>query len=171
MSEFSYLIPTDAIGRSGPIDREASADERAAVAARLVLEALDRLHVTATLERTPEGARLTGQIDAKLVQSCAATGLPLTRKVNETFDLRYLEAPLLADEPDAEVELGDDDCDVLPLEPGGVDVGEAAVQTLALALEPFPRHPDADRILKERGVLSEDQAGPFAALAALRRGG
>ncbi len=49
-----------------------------------------------------------------------------------------------------------------------IDPSDAAVQTLSLALDPFPRHPDAARILAEKGVLSEDAAGPFAALAKLR---
>jgi len=40
--------------------------------------------------------------------------------------------------------------------------------TLALALDPFPRGPNADVALKAAGVLSEEQAGPFAALAALK---
>ena len=35
---------------------------------------------------------------------------------------------------------------------------EAAVQTLSLALDPFPRHPDATRILAEKGVINEEQA-------------
>ena len=59
---------------------------------------------------------------------------------------------------------------MLPLEHDRVDLGEVAVQTLSLALDPFPRHPDADRILAEKGVLSEEAAGPFAMLAKLRGG-
>lgn len=169
MNEFSYFVATDAIGRTGALDLSANEAERAAVAARLALVRLDSLHVTATLDRTAEGARLTGQLSAALVQSCAATALPLEQKVTAPFDLRYLATMPLPDEPDAEIELGDADCDIVPLEPGGVDVGEAAVQTLALALDLFPRHPDADRILREKGVLSEGQVGPFAALAALKR--
>ena len=42
-----------------------------------------------------------------------------------------------------------------------------AAQTRLLAPQAF-RHPDANRILAEKGVLSEEQAGPFAALAKLR---
>src|SRR3546814_12887337 len=71
-------------------------------------------------------------------------------------------------EAEEEVEIDSADCDILPLEGDRADLGEAAVQTLSLALDPFPRHPDADRILVEKGVLSEEQAGPFAALAKLR---
>jgi hypothetical protein len=35
-----------------------------------------------------------------------------------------------------------------------------------LSLDPYPRSPDADAALQQAGVISEDQAGPFAALAA-----
>ena len=170
MTEFSHLIAPDAIGRTGPIAYSASAAECAAVAARLGLETIDQLGVTATLEPAAGGARLDGVVTAALVQACAATGLPIAATVAVRFTLRYLDQLPLPSEADAEMELGDDDCDTLAIEPGGIDVGEAAVQTLALALDPFPRHPDADRILKDKGVLSEDQAGPFAALAALKRG-
>ena len=103
-----------------------------------------------------------------MVQACAATDLPVPAAIVEPFDLRFLrdvDAPVGEDE---EIEIGSEDLDLLPLEGDRVDLGEAAVQTLSLALDPFPRHPDADRILAEKGVLSEDTAGPFAALAKLR---
>jgi uncharacterized metal-binding protein YceD (DUF177 family) len=169
MTEFSHLVAHDAIGRSGPVALVANDAERAAIAVRLGLEAVDRLEVAATLEATAEGARLTGSVTADVVQSCAATGLPVPATVSAPFALRYVTALDLPGEPEVEVELGDEDLDTMAFEPGGVDIGEAAVQTLALALDPFPRHPDAERILKERGVLSEGQAGPFAALAALKK--
>ena len=38
----------------------------------------------------------------------------------------------------------------------------------ALALDPYPCGPNADDALKAAGVLSEEQAGPFAALAKLK---
>lgn len=170
MSEFPFLVPTDAIGRTGPLDLAADADARAAIAVRLQLVALSHFAVTAQLERVADGARLDGVIVAAVTQSCAATGEDVSASIHAPFTLRYIDALTFPNEADAEIELGDTDCDILPLEQGGVDVGEAAVQTLALALDPFPRHPDADRILAEKGVLTEDQSGPFAALAALKRG-
>jgi uncharacterized metal-binding protein YceD (DUF177 family) len=170
MNEFSYLVLSDAIGRTGPIDLTADADARAAIAGRLRLVEISHFAVQARLERVAEGAQLDGVIDATVTQSCAATGQDMPATIHAPFTLRYVDALALPSDADAEVELGDADCDILPLEQGGVDVGEAAVQTLALALEPFPRHPDADQILAKKGVLSEDQTGPFAALAALKRG-
>jgi uncharacterized metal-binding protein YceD (DUF177 family) len=170
MKEFSHLVPTDAIGRTGPIDLTADAEARAAIAARLLLVDLGHFAVKARLERVADGAQLDGVIDAAVTQSCAATGQDVPATIHAPFTLRYVDALAVPSEADAEIELDDADCDILPLEQGGVDVGEAAVQTLALALDPFPRHPDADRILAAKGVLTEDQSGPFAALAALKRG-
>ena len=50
---------------------------------------------------------------------------------------------------------------------GAIDLGEVAAETMALALAPFPRGPGADAALKQAGVLSEGEAGPFGALAGL----
>ena len=41
-----------------------------------------------------------------------------------------------------------------------IDLGAALADTLALALDPYPRSPSAEAALKEAGVLSEEQAGP-----------
>ena len=52
---------------------------------------------------------------------------------------------------------------------GAIDLGEAAAETLALVLDPFPRSPGAQAALREAGVLNEEEAGPFAALAKLKQ--
>ena len=39
---------------------------------------------------------------------------------------------------------------------------------MALALDPFPRGPGAEAALKVAGVISEEEAGPFGALAGLK---
>ena len=49
-----------------------------------------------------------------------------------------------------------------------IDLGEAIAQTLYLALDPYPRGPDADSIAEKKGLKSEEEAGPFGALAALK---
>ena len=41
--------------------------------------------------------------------------------------------------------------------------------TLALSLDPYPRSAAAEAALREAGVLSEEEAGPFAVLAKLKR--
>jgi uncharacterized metal-binding protein YceD (DUF177 family) len=70
--------------------------------------------------------------------------------------------------PDEEIELGADDCDVVFYDGGTIDLGGAIADTLALALDPYPRSAGADAALKEAGVMTEEQASPFAVLARLK---
>ena len=67
-----------------------------------------------------------------------------------------------------EIEIDADGIDIVTYADERIDIGEAVAETLALAVNPFPRAPHADTVLRAAGVLSEDQAGPFAALAALK---
>lgn len=165
--EFSHIVTLADAAQGRSVTLDAGEAARAAIAKRLGLVALTRFVVTAEVRAVAGGIAATGAVDAKVVQSCAATDLPVPAKLRESFDLRFLrDAGPSGDEE--EVEISDGDLDILPLEGDRIDLGEAAVQTLSLALDPFPRHPDADRILAEKGVLSEEQAGPFAALAKLR---
>lgn len=166
--EFSLILTMSDAAQGRDIAVEADADARARIAKRLGLIAVDRFALTAEVRAVAGGIGAKGDVQADLVQSCAATGLPVPATLSEPFDLRFLrdiDAPVDADE---EIEISSEDCDLLPLDGDRVDLGEAAVQTLSLALDPFPRHPDADRVLAEKGVLSEEAAGPFAALAKLR---
>lgn len=166
--EFSLIVTLADAAQGREIAVEADAAARERIAARLGLIALDHFALTANLRAVAGGVAATGEVKAAVVQACAATALPVPARIAEPFDLRFLrdvDAPAGEDE---EIEIGRDELDLLPLEGDRADLGEAAVQTLSLALDPFPRHADADRILAEKGVLSEEAAGPFAALARLR---
>ena len=61
------------------------------------------------------------------------------------------------------------DCDVVFYDGGAIDLGGAIADTLALSLDPYPRSAGADAALREAGVMSEEQASPFAILAKLRK--
>jgi uncharacterized metal-binding protein YceD (DUF177 family) len=50
-----------------------------------------------------------------------------------------------------------------------IDLGSAIADTLALSLDPYPRSASAEAALRDAGVLSEEEAGPFAVLAKLKR--
>jgi uncharacterized metal-binding protein YceD (DUF177 family) len=71
---------------------------------------------------------------------------------------------------DEEIELGEADCDVIFHDGATIDLGTAVADTLALSLDPYPRSAGAEGALKEAGVMTEEQASPFAALAQLKRG-
>lgn len=168
--EFSYPVAVAEMGGTQRVDIAADGAARARIAERLNLISLDDFHVRADVRLIAGGVAVHGMVKAKLEQRCAATDLPLPVDVDAPFDLQYLRDAGTADSAEAEeVEISGDDCDVLPLEDEAFDLGEAAVQSLSLALDPFPRHRDADRLLAEKGIHSEAQAGPFAALAALRK--
>ena len=167
-AEFSHIVTLAEAAQGRSVRLEADERARAAIATRLDLVALDRFVVTAEVRAVAGEIAAKGAVEAAVVQSCAATALPVPAKLSEPFDLRFLKGAEPVVDPDEEIEISDGDCDILPLEDDRIDLGEAAVQTLSIALDPFPRHPDADRILAEKGVLNEEQAGPFAALAKLR---
>lgn len=166
--EFSLIVTLADAAHGRVISVEADGGVREAIARRLGLLALDHFALTAEVRAIAGGIGAKGEVNADVVQACAATDLPVPATIAEPFDLRFLrdvDAPVSEEE---EIEIGSDDLDLLPLEGDRIDLGEAAVQTLSLALDPFPRHPDANRVLAQKGVLSEEAAGPFAALAKLR---
>ncbi|MGR4890511.1 YceD family protein [Sphingopyxis sp. LARHCG72] len=167
-SEFPLIVTLADAAHGRTIAVEADADARKAIARRLGLVALDRFSLSAEVRAIAGGIAAKGEVGAEVVQACAATDLPVPATLAEAFDLRFLRDVDAPASEDDEIEIGSEDLDLLPLEGDRVDLGEAAVQTLSLALDPFPRHPDATRILAEKGVLSEEAAGPFAALAKLR---
>ena len=166
--EFSYIVTLADAAHGMAAAFEADADARARIAKRLDLIELNLLAVNAEVRAVAGGIAARGDVRAELVQRCAATDLPVPASLNESFDLRFLRDIDAVAVEEEEVEISGADCDILPLEGERIDLGEAAVQTLSLGLDPFPRHSDADRILAEKGVLSEEAAGPFAALAKLR---
>lgn len=164
--EWSRPERVDTIGE-GPRAIAISADEneRAALARRFDLLAIERLDAAFTVRREGGAILAGGRVRASVVQPCSATGAPVPASVDELVELRFADE--LAD--DEELELSPDALDTLPIENGAIDLGEAAAETLALALDPFPRAPDADAVLAEAGVLGEAPAGPFGALADLKR--
>lgn len=168
-NEFSHILTVAEIGQGRDVALTANAEQCAAIAQRLDLIEVKHLSMEAKLSSVAGGVKAKGVVKADVVQACAATDLPVKARINEEFELRFLrEADHNQASEEEEIELSGDDCEVLPLEQERIDIGDTAVQSLSLALDPFPRHPDADRILAEKGILTEEQAGPFAALAALK---
>ena len=142
----------------------ADADERAALSRRFGLVAIDRLEATLVLRREAGSVVATGRVAADVTQACSVTDEPLAVTVDEPVELRFVEE--LGGEED--VELSEDALDTMPIEDGTIDLGEAAAETMALALDPFPRGPGAAAALRQAGVIGEDEVTPFNAFAALK---
>jgi uncharacterized metal-binding protein YceD (DUF177 family) len=172
--EFSRPHRLDQIGAGDSQVRvEANADERAALARRFELLAIDMLAADYAIRRDAVGVIATGHLSARATQACVITAKPVLAVIEEDFAIRFV--PEAEGQGEDEVELGADECDTVFYTGSAVDLGEAAAETLALALDPFPRSPDAEAALRDAGVLSEEDAarlaeesGPFGGLAGLR---
>lgn len=166
MSEFSRIVDCGRLG-DGIRHLEASAAERAALAERFLLVAINALQADVTL--TSDGGIVTaeGRLTADIVQSCAVSGEDLPVSISEKLKFRFV--PEGEHRPDEEVELSEEDCDDIEFAGTSFDLGEAVAQSLALAIDPFATGPDADKARKETGVFGEGASGPFAALSALKK--
>lgn len=169
--EFSRPVKLDCIGASGgPTRISAEPEERAALARRFALQSIEALSAEYVLSREQPGIMARGRMKAEIVQSCVATGGPVAESIDEPFVIRFEREETEA-APDAEIELSAEDCDVIFFSGDRIDMGEAIAETLSLAMDPYPRSADADRSLREAGVVSEEEAGPFARLRELTRKG
>lgn len=167
IEDFAHRLTLDRIRDGERIDLVADDAERQAIAERLDLPSLDRLEAHASLARDGEVIRVAGRIAAALEQRCVVTGEPVAAHVDEPFDIAFIPEPQAGDE---EIELKPEDCDTVFHDGAAIDLGSAIADTLALALDPSPRSAAAEAALREAGVLSEEEAGPFAALAKLKQG-
>ena len=165
---FAHHLRLDQVRDGERLDLAADEPERKAIAKRLGLVSLDRLEAHVCLTRTAETVRAEGRLLAALGQSCVVTGDPVAAHVDEPFTLLFTPEPQSGG-LDEELELGESDCDVVFYDGALIDLGNAIADTLALSLDPYPRSAGADAALKEAGVLTEEQASPFAVLAKLRK--
>jgi uncharacterized metal-binding protein YceD (DUF177 family) len=168
--DFAHRLRIDHIRDGDRVDLVASEAERTATAERLGLQGIDRLEAHAVLSRKGLTVEAHGRVLSSLAQCCSVTGDPVPAYVDERFDIVFTPEPEPA-RSDEEVELGAADCDVVFHDGSTIDLGLAIADTLALSLDPYPRSVGAEAALKEAGVLTEAEAGPFAALAALKKSG
>ncbi len=163
--EFSRTERFDTIGEGErTIAITANDAERAALAKRFDLISVDRLEAKFTVRRDAAGVVARGTVSAAVVQACSVTDDPLPVTVEEPIALRFVDH-----EPDSEeIELDPDALDTMVFDGAAIDLGEAAAETMALSLDPFPRGPNAAAALKAAGVISEEEAKPAGALAGLK---
>jgi hypothetical protein len=89
--------------------------------------------------------------------------------VEEPFTILFRPQP--EGHAEEEIELSEQEMDVVFCGGAMVDIGDAVAESLSLGLDPYPRAPDAQAVLREVGVKSEDEMeaervarSPFAAL-------
>jgi hypothetical protein len=154
-------------------DIEASPAARAAMAEVGGLREV--LSATASLDVTPKGGgrfHVAGYVRARIGQTCVVTLDPIESDIDEPIDLIFAPAeqiPQLAALVDEAAESDGEIPD--PPEPitnGIIDLGRLATDALFLAIDPYPRRPDA--IFESPVVDADPEDHPFAALKELQLG-
>ena len=161
-SELSRVVKLSEIGNGPRAEHiEAGPAERAALVTRFNLASLDRLVADVTVRREAAGVRVKGRVIAHGAQVCAVSGEPVPAKIDEPIDLLFASNSCPT-RPDEEIELGEGDLDILPLDGEGVDLGEAVAQSFGLALDPYPRASATVLASVRQRLLSEEDAAAQA---------
>ena len=164
--EFSRVERIDTLGAGErTVEIEANETERAKLAERFGLVSLGRLTASFRVRMEAAGIVARGTVDASVVQACSVTDEPIPVEISEEVALRFVEEDAVNEE---EIELSEDALDTMFYTGSAIDLGEAAAETVALALDPFPRSPNAEAVLKAAGVIREDEVKPMGALAGLK---
>ena len=151
-------------------DLTPTTDERKAIAQLLHIVALKKLRFTGEL--TPQGRTdwtLTAKLGATVVQSCVVTLDPVTTRIDEKIDRRYMAE--IAEIEASEVEMTEDDT-IDPL-PDSLDVAQVMIEALSLSLPAYPRSagaelPQVNYTEPGTAPMTDDDAKPFAGLSSLK---
>lgn len=161
--EFSSAVTLDSLPRGGKhFVLSADDDERKAVAHRLGVPAIARLDGHVQLRATNARIFVKGRIDAALTRECVASLEAMDEAIGEEFEIEFLRhnpAPTQAGPKEDESEedrLNAPDIHDAP----ALDLGELLVQQLSLAMDPFPRLPNATNLVDQFGVV--ETLSPFA---------
>ena len=160
---YSETVRVNQIGAGLSRTLEPDADARKRIARALDLQGLEDFVTDISVTPTPSTSEWTlkGRGTAPAVQTCGLTLEPLPVDVDRRFSIQLVEAAL-QETDEIEVTLDEEDADLI--EDGKIDLGQYAVEQLALSLDPFPRKPGAEFVQPEE----PKEISPFAALKALK---
>lgn len=182
-SEFERRMSLSGLG-AGESRRALAADkrERAAIAARLKLVSVDSFDVSVRFQTVSKGKCVDayGSLSATVRQSCVTTLQPVVKTYEEAFAIRFVGSQDASKSAvpthgarAQDLTLDMDDRDIETLDGEEFDIGEVAIQYLALALDPYPRAdgaPATDWSDSGQGGSEGDleRQNPFAVLKKLQ---
>jgi uncharacterized metal-binding protein YceD (DUF177 family) len=156
-SELCRPVAVDRIGPDGlEVEVRASEAECGALARRMAIPAVLECVCRFSLSAAPGGVVLAeSHLRARVVRECVLSLDAFESLTEERFRLRFVPAGRESndDDPDSD--------DEIAYHGGTIDLGEATAEQLALALDPYPRKPDA--ALPDPEAAAADS--PFAVLA------
>lgn len=159
---YSESVRINEIGAGLERTLEPDGAMRGRIARALDLASLDAFTATLAIKPARVGWTLSGRVVADAVQTCGITLEPLPVTIDERFSVDLVEAAEPVAGEEVEVSLDDDAPDVI--EDGKIDLGQYAVEQLALTLDPFPRKPGAEFVQPEE----PNEVSPFAVLKQFR---
>ncbi len=163
-SGLPYSVPVRLHQIGAKLERKLEPDvaERAKIAKSLDLASLDAFEADVVLVPSGHaGWRLSGRVRANAVQTCGLTLEPLPVTIDAKFSIPLAEA-VETESDEIDITLDDDSPDLI--EEGQIDLGQYAVEQLALKLDPFPRKPGAEFVQPDEPA----EISPFAVLKQLR---
>ena len=158
--ELHRPVAAERVGSAGlEMEVEANPGDLAALAARMGVPGIGALRCRFRLRRIAAGIiEADGHLAASLTQVCVVSLDEFPAELAESFQVQFVPAGTEDDDPEP------DAVDQVPYEAGMIDLGEAAAEQLALALDPYPHKPGA---AFDEGA-DEAASHPFGALAALK---
>jgi uncharacterized metal-binding protein YceD (DUF177 family) len=155
------------------LHRDLEADQATRTAMAEVAGLREIISANASLDVTPDRDgrfHVTGRVRARIGQTCVVTLDPIENDIDEPIDLMFAppeQIPVLADLVDEAAESDSEIPDPPePIENGFIDLGRLATDALLLAIDPYPRKPDA--VFKPVITAPDPEDHPFAALKALK---
>ncbi|HQZ11484.1 MAG TPA: DUF177 domain-containing protein [Devosia sp.] len=148
----------------------ADEEDRAQLAAQLDLTSIKRLEVALHAVKFRGGIRVTGRLDAAVEQPSVVSFVPVRQVISEPIDRVFLPGgeKLYAGEAGAEIFVDLDGDDVPDhFEGNEADLTDLVVETLSLAIDPYPRAEGES--LEDLGIAGAADDAPESPFAALRR--
>lgn len=149
--ELSRRITARSLGTARPgepgieVTVEATPQECERLARRLALPSIATFTCRFRLSAPDAAGQVAadGLLSARLEQTCVVSLEDFPTSVAEQFTVRFVPADRGSGPAELELDLEADDD--ISYEGGLIDLGEAATEQLALALDPYPRKPGLDR--------------------------
>jgi Large ribosomal RNA subunit accumulation protein YceD len=153
------------------LERDASADELLEIARALDLIACTTLKAAYSIVPMSGGRyRLHGRLQAAISQACVVTLDPVDSTVEETFAATFWPEKDVPRPRGGEIDI-DEEADPEPIVAGQLAVGRVVFESLAAAIDHFPRRPDAELDRRSSGASERAEGtpeGPFAVLAGIK---
>lgn len=140
--EFSRPVDVSRLERPELHEIEADAGERAALAARFGVTAVDRLVAKLAVRQVAGGPliRVSGRFEADIEQPCVVTLEPVRSRVEDEVEIEFGPA---TEAPVGDVDVAEEADLPEPLEGDEIDLGEIVAQFLSVSIDPYPRAPGA----------------------------